>query len=243
MITPPGAYPVYRHAYCIPEAFDEVLRNEFEWMRKVYKWDLYHDSDGKGQWNSGKKHGRGFERSSTQVRTLYGVRHTDETCLPVQNPCGLPSDQQWSEKCLKEPFVPMPPATRLLRDLICLGNPSVRSVFRSVVNMEPYYLGIAAFTDYRHSMDSFPHRDDKMQSFNALWSVRARYALSRRTRCELRRTVGSNIANVGRNGACGIVCQISLNIWIVVHESATKIVLLLPKPGGFVIGGKRVSQV
>eukprot|EP00939_MAST-03C_sp_MAST-3C-sp1_P002969 g2969.t1 len=44
----------------------------------------------------------------------------------------------------------MPPVTRRFRDLMHLGNPSVTDLFRSIVNMESYYLGCAAFTDYRH---------------------------------------------------------------------------------------------
>jgi hypothetical protein len=81
------------------------------------------------------------------------MAHCDAASLPVQNPCGLPRDLEWSKNHLSDPFVPMPPATRCYRDLVSLGNPSVTKAFQNVVGMKPYYLGCAAYTDYSHNTD------------------------------------------------------------------------------------------
>ena len=143
-ITPRGDYPVYASRHCVSQKYDEILREEFAWLQKRYDWDVYHDSEGKGQFASGQDRAHN-DSSKTNVRTLYGMAECDVGSLPVQNPCGLPSDMQWSKNCLCEPFVPMPPATRHYRDLVSLGNPSVTRIFQKVVGMKPYYLGCAAY--------------------------------------------------------------------------------------------------
>jgi hypothetical protein len=56
---------------------------------------------------------------------------------------------QWSGEKLADPFIAMPPATRLLRDLLVQGNPAPREAFEDV-GMGENYLGLAAITRYRH---------------------------------------------------------------------------------------------
>lgn len=151
-ITAEGMYPVYAAKDVVSYKYDLVLQNEFKWLQSRYKWDVYHDSEGKGQFASGVDR-YSFTSSQTNVRTLYGVKEYEKMDLPVQNPCGLPMDMQWSENKLSDPFVPMPPATKRLRDLIAVGNPSVTRIFHNVVGMSPYYLACAAYTDYHHNTD------------------------------------------------------------------------------------------
>ena len=89
-----------------------------------------------------------LEEGKTEVRVLYGAHRWDASALPFQNPCGV--KHQWShEDGLKDPYVEMPPVCRMLRDLLVAGNPAVVSAFEDI-GMGADYLGLAAFTEYRH---------------------------------------------------------------------------------------------
>eukprot|EP00946_MAST-07B_sp_MAST-7B-sp1_P000261 g261.t1 len=159
-ITAPGRYPVFVARDCIPYGFGRLLAVEMAALRKRHAWSLYHSSEGDGEWNSdgmgstdemdadpcGGEEGAHSPREKTEVHVLYGAHRCD--ALPFQNPCGV--KHQWSHtECLKDPYIEMPPVCRMLRDLLVLGNPAVVSVFDDL-GMGEDYLGLAAFTEYRH---------------------------------------------------------------------------------------------
>jgi hypothetical protein len=99
---------------------------------------------------AGAAAGRGLslEEGKTEVRVLYGAHRCDASALPFQNPCGV--KHQWSHAgILKDPYIEMPPVCRMLRDFLVMGNPAVVSAFGDI-GMGADYLGLAAFTEYRH---------------------------------------------------------------------------------------------